>query len=575
MVRSNTINNWIFRAKYGSVLLILALFSASAVYAEEKKEKSSSILDKLFFWNKAPKFSDDKKFRKRSAQTQKKGKPKKNFDESWLWMKAPKLPDGPMTLEESVAIALRYNRTIKSAYLNRITQKYSLAVSNDEFYPDLTITPSFTLGSTGPTTATDFRQDTYTYGTNFSATQKVKTGGTFTFAWAHSLADVEANVRPDLTSSWTLGFTQPLLKGAGIDINTVALRTARINDENNILSLQSTLISTITSIITTYRSYLQTYQKRGIAAESLERANKQLNINKALVDTGRLAGVELIQSEADIAQKEFDFLTSRNNLNASLLTLIQSLDINKQTKIIPVEEDRKKVKMIKPDYEKSMQIALANRTDYLQALNSYEVSKMDLMVAKNSRLWDLSFTGSTSLSKTESRFINTQRQLGSAGRADYSVGLSLAIPFGDRGRHSSYVSSSVGLENARIALRELKQGIEIDIKDRIRDIELKILQLGLARRARELSKRKLEAERVKLKAGLTTNFQIVSFQNDLVSAQNNETDSVIDYMNALTNFDQALGTTLKTWKIDLVDKPESWDSILQQLEENKFFNLDE
>ncbi len=479
-----------------------------------------------------------------------------------------------MTLEESVALAMRFNRTIKSAYLDRVTQKYSLAVSEDEFVPDLTITPSYKVSSTGPTAIDDTRLDIHTYGANFSATQKIKTGGTITFAWDNSITDGESVDEYSLTTSWTLGFTQPLPKGAGIDINTVTLRTARIGEENNLLSLQSTLISTITSVITTYRSYLQTFQKRSIAADSLERAKKQLTINEALVETGRLAGVELIQSQADIAQKEFDFLTSRNNLDSSQLSLIQVLDVNKASNIVPVEEDKSTLKLMKPDYEKSLQIALANRTDYLQALNNYEVSKMGLMVAKNNRLWDLSLTTSTSVSRSDTKFSNAERKLADAGRADYSVGLSLTIPFGDLSRHSSYVSSSIGLENSRISLRELKEGIEIDIKDRIRDIELKILQLVLAHRAKVLSKRKLEVEMIKLKAGLTTNFQIVTFQNDLVTAENSETDSIINYKNALTNFDQALGTTLKTWKIKLVNQPETWTSILDKLEQNKFFDSD-
>jgi len=566
-------NRWWLRSGFFSVLLSMVLIAGPAVYAEEEKSPPSTP-DKIWDWFKSPKLPDGSLILGTTSNYDK-DKSQWKLDNSWLWVKSPTLPEGPLTLNESVALALRFNRTIKSAYLNRVTQKYTLAVAEDEFNPDLNITPGFTLSSSGPTAIDDFRQDTLTYATNFSATQKIKTGGNFTFAWANSFANAESSATPSLTSSWTLGFTQPLLRGAGVDINTVALRSARISDENNILSLQSTLISTITSVITTYRSYLQTYQKRGIAAESLNRTKKQLAINEALVETGRLAGVELIQSQADIAQKEFDFLTSRNNLDNSRLSLIQALDVNKASKVIPVEEDKSTLKLIKPDFEKSLKIALANRTDYLQALNNYEVSKMNLMVAKNSRLWDLSLTTSTSLSQTESdKLIKAEQKLANAGRADYSVGLSLTIPFGDRDRHSSYVSNTIGLENSRIALRELKENIEVDIKDRIRDIDLKILQLELAKRAKELSRKKLEAERLKLKAGLTTNFQIVSFQNDLVNAENNETDSIINYKNALTNFDQALGTTLKTWKVELVNQPETWDSILKKLEKNKFFDSD-
>jgi len=50
--------------------------------------------------------------------------------------------------------------------------------------------------------------------------------------------------------------------------------------------------------------------------------------------------------------------------------------------------------------------------------------------------------------------------------------------------------------------------------------------------------------------GRTTNFQLVTFQNDLVNAQNNELNAKIAYLNALSGLDQIIGTTLDTWKIE-------------------------
>ena len=251
--------SWGLRASCLGALLILVLFSASATYAQEEKTEpmpqeklqSPSTVNDIWDWIKSSKLPDGAMY---LGTTSNYGKENYQWkaDNSWLWVKSPTLPEGPLTLEESVALAMRFNRTIKSAYLNRVTQKYSLAVSEDEFVPDLTITPSYTLSSSGPSSSQEFRVNTNTYGANFSVSQKVKTGGTFTFAWANSVAESDTAENPTLTTSWTLGFSQPLLKGAGVDINTVSLRTARISEENNLLSLQSTLISTITSTITTY-----------------------------------------------------------------------------------------------------------------------------------------------------------------------------------------------------------------------------------------------------------------------------------------------------------------------------------
>ena len=59
----------------------------------------------------------------------------------------------------------------------------------------------------------------------------------------------------------------------------------------------------------------------------------------------------------------------------------------------------------------------------------------------------------------------------------------------------------------------------------------------------------------KLNLGLSTNFQLVDFEDDLVNVQNREVDAIISYLNALTRLDQTLGTTLETWRID-VDRTE-------------------
>ena len=63
----------------------------------------------------------------------------------------------------------------------------------------------------------------------------------------------------------------------------------------------------------------------------------------------------------------------------------------------------------------------------------------------------------------------------------------------------------------------------------------------------------LEIENAKLRAGRTTNFQVVSFQNELRQSEVTELEAMISYLNALVALDQRLGTTLDTWQIQLND----------------------
>ena len=100
-------------------------------------------------------------------------------------------------------------------------------------------------------------------------------------------------------------------------------------------------------------------------------------------------------------------------------------------------------------------------------------------------------------------------------------------------------------------MAELRQAIDIDVRNAVRDVDARRRQVALASRASELALRKLDAERQKLNLGLTTNFRMIQFEDDLVRAQNSELEATIAYLNALASLDQTLGTTLQTWGLEV------------------------
>ena len=150
-----------------------------------------------------------------------------------------------------------------------------------------------------------------------------------------------------------------------------------------------------------------------------------------------------------------------------------------------------------------------------------------------------------------------RRTLGSAlgdvvNRGTYGIGLGLSIPFyGDLTRQQRYVRASTALQQAEHSLTELRQNIDIEVRNAVRDVAVRLRQVDLARRSRELAEQKVAIEQEKLKLGLSTNFQLVVFEDDLVNAYNNEANTTTAYLNVLTAFDRTLGTTLETWKIDV------------------------
>ncbi|MBM4276674.1 MAG: TolC family protein [Deltaproteobacteria bacterium] len=458
---------------------------------------------------------------------------------------------GKLTLADSVVLALQNNLDVKNAFLDRIVQKFNLKVEENKFYPQSSIALSSKLNSNYSTNGRDTGAN---QSNSYTASLLVPTGGTFSFTWDYSAAKTDFGQDTVYNPSWNLSFVQPLLKGGGIEgegikVATASLRIARINEEMNVLGLKSTLTNIVNSTIQAYRSYIQSLRQLEISKRSLAMAKKLYEINKALVEAGRMAEVEIVQTEADIANRELGILQAENSLQSARLALIQILNMERETLFEPIEETEARV--IPPSFEGALKIALNNRPDYLQVLKEVEVSRLNFVVAKRNRLWDLSLEGGTKRNLSGSSYGSTLESAGRLGKTDWNVGVRLTIPFRDLTIEQAYVSAKVAMEKSDLNLKKLGINIGIEVQNAIRDVEIKFKQMQLAKQATTLVQKKLEIEEEKLKVGRTTNFQLLSFQSDLVNAQVSELGAIIDYLNSLTNLDQILGTTLMTWKIEV------------------------
>jgi outer membrane protein TolC len=459
-----------------------------------------------------------------------------------------------MSLADCIATAVQENRTIKNAYLDRVVQKYTLQMSEEKFTPTLTITPSITssgttpaLGGNGGTVASN-RTTTSTATAN--ATERLPTGATLTLNGTYNINSTE-QTSPTRAYGWNATLTQPLLKGGGLEVNLASVRQARLTEQGNILSLKSTITSTLTDVVTAYRSYVQAIKSLEITRQSLERSRELVATNRELIAAGRMAAIEIVQSEADLANQEFNLLSTENSLDAARLALTKAIDIDKNSRITPIPESD--IPLVPYNHEQAKRLAFENRPDYLQSLLNYENTKIQLMLAKNNTLWDLSLTGSYQEDYARSAAAGPVSSSGV-----WTAGLSLTIPFDNLYRTSSdrsaYIAADIALKKFENDLARQRENIEIEVQDALRNAEMNYRQIKLATLARTLSEKKVEIETEKLKAGRSTNFQLVSYQNDLKNSQNAELKAITDYLNALTSLENRLGITLERWGITLSER---------------------
>ncbi len=448
----------------------------------------------------------------------------------------------PMTLPEAVFLALRHNRSIRSQYLQRVADRFNLRVAEASFDPRFGVQGNSTYARTGRTTG---------IATTIGPVVNIATpiGTQFQFGWLGTQTN-NRGANPLATSRATFTVVQPLLAGGGTDFAMAPLRIARIQEVGSRLQLRSLVADQVTQTITAYRALIQAQEQLRIAGESLRRARDLAGVNQALVAAGRLAQVELIQAETSIAQQELQLASAENSWRQARLALLTVLAVDQSAPVWAVE--RPAAESARVDPRAALEVALANQPDYLRTLLGVEVARITLDVARNQRLWEVNVVAGNALGAQRADVFRSVEALTGA-RSDFNVGLQVNIPLGQVAREQPEVNAAIALRQTELQIATARDRLRQQVEDTVRAIDTLKRQAELARRARELAATQLELELVKLQAGRSSNFQVVSFQGALQSAESAELSAVVAYANALSQLDQILGTTLDTWQISVND----------------------
>ena len=436
-----------------------------------------------------------------------------------------------LTLAECIMLAIRSNRDLAAGRLDRLAGRLSLADAEDEFHLASSVDVSANRDVT-----------TSTLEMSPNVTLRIPTGGRLRLSARGTVTDQES-----ASQFVELEFAQPFLKGAGFEVATAGVASARRTEEIGVLAFEAAVMALVTRTIYAYRSVIGSMRAVEIAEHSLQRARDLLEVNRTLIEAGRMAPRDIVQTEASVAERELGVSDARRALDDARLALIVILDIDSRTRILPAETLR--VDPREHDADRGVETALLNRPDYRQALLAIENAETALLVADDARKWELDLTASARLGHSGRSLVEAY------GRFDpgYQVGLRLRIPLGADGATPwrNWRRAEISVQRARLRLQELRQAIDVEVRGAVRNVEARLRRIELARHSKTLAERAVQIERLKLDAGLSSNFRLVTLEDDLVRSRNSEIDAIVAYLNAVTALDRALGTTLDTWQIDV------------------------
>jgi outer membrane protein len=480
----------------------------------------------------------------------------------------PAPPTGPeiqLTADEAVRLALENNLGIKSDRLSPDIAALNVAQARAAFTPALfsttstrsaTAPPDF-LASGGASTATTservftsvgVQQATSWFGARYSVGLDA----------SKSTVNYTSSFNPRLDSNLTLQLTQPLLRNFMIDAQRQQVMVAKKNEEIADLDLRQQITVTERGVRSAYYALLGAMGQLDVARQSLELSQTSLRQNRRRVEVGAMAEIDILQTEAEVAQREEAVIVAEANIK-SLEDALRAVILNPQqpdfwsVRLVPTEQPTIAAQPI--NVEAAITNAIAIRTDLAQARKRYETSGINLDYARNQRLPDVNLVANYNtigVAGTQFNFGDgfPPRELGRIERSfqdalsdvfgndfkTWSLLLQVNYPIGTSQAEALVASTRLQREQEQNGLRELEISIAAQVREAGRRVNTSLQRVQSTERARTFAERRLEAEEKRQTAGLGTTFEVIQAQRDLSSIRQQEQRAIIDYNLALVDF---------------------------------------
>lgn len=453
-----------------------------------------------------------------------------------------------LSLEEAINIALENNLDIRIEKYNPEIKQEAIKEAESAFDSEVNAGSSQAFNeSTNPNSPTS------TTGIEGGIGKRFRTGGAYQVGVQMGRSGFD-----DLDDQYSIGLeltlSHALLKNRGTDVNTTSISIARKNRDVSVSELRAKIIEIVSDIKNTYWNLI--YVRGDLEAKrlSLQLAYDLVRINEAQVKVGTLAPIEVLQAQTTAASREVDIISAEKTVQDVEDELKRLLGISEddpvwRAAIIPTDVPISAKQPV--SLEESIQLALGNREELQQLQKSIEIQELSVSALENQLLPDLNIQGSVELTGADDSFGGSFGNLPDFDTYSFGVGASFSYPLGNNAAKSSLKKAELEMDKTRLSIQNLEQLIITQIKQAVRGVETSYKLVEATKIARELAEQQLDAEQKKFNEGLSTNFQVLSYQESLASAQSRETQAISGYNQALVGLDQVTGVTLNRHNIEV------------------------
>ncbi len=427
--------------------------------------------------------------------------------------------------------------------------------------------------------------DLQTFDLDASLTRLLRSGGSVSLLASGGRARTNGTftlLSPAYATSLGIELRQPLLRDRAIDPVRRRIRVARSERSRSLASLKRTISDTLAAVDTAYWSLTAVQREIEVRQAAVQLAGQQLDETRARIAAGTLPANEEAQPRAELERRKGDLLAAQeqaaraeNALKA--LMLDAGTDPLWSSRLVP--SDRAEVEAAPVDVSAALAVADATRPEIDEAKAGLASRTIELRAARDERKPRLdlyaSYAGRGLAGRLSPDALPVFGQPlvvpsdldGGLGRSfgtltdglypDVRVGLQLAVPIGNRAARANAAIAEVEERRAAASLAQVRQAVRVEVLNAAAAVETTAERVGAARAAREAAEIQFRSEQERFGVGMSTNFLVLTRQNDLSRARLDEIQALSDRRRALTELQRASGRLLEERHVVVEDAPAS------------------
>jgi len=474
-----------------------------------------------------------------------------------------------MSIDDAVATAIEQNLDLQVQRFNPQIQDANSAQFEAAYTPTFTSTFALVDQTQPPSSFLSGNTNQITNGRStfdFGLTQQTPWyGGSYRIDFNNGRTttnNIFTNFDPQLTSNLTLNYTQPLLRNFKIDGSRQQLLISQKNKEISDVQLQQSVYGTVRQVRNAYYDLMYAIGNLNVQRQSLELARQSLKDNRARVEIGTMAPLDIVQAEAEVATREESVILAEAAIDRAQDTL-RTLVFNPSApdfwtlQIEPTEAVTFQPAVI--DVNSAITTALGQRTDVVAARKNLEINDVNIRYFDGQSKPDLNASltygaqaiggvallrGRPGEGEIVGPIIGTAERsywdtLGTTFAGDFpgwTLQFDLSYPLGGSAQEAQLTRARIQNTQAERQVQALELQVASQVREYGRQVTTNAKRVDATRASRVLAERRLEAEEKKYQAGMTSSFFVLTAQRDLIVARNSELLALVEYAKSVVNY---------------------------------------